>query len=395
MREKIVAVFIWLVPSVFFLFPVNLVLSNAALLLVLFGAVWVLPTWHTAREMLRGPAAWLLALFAMVLIGTLYSSAPWSWISINIGKYAKFVYAVVLMLLFMKIPALQKRALWGFAGAMLLTLILTLINQWIPLPWSTRPQLGWGVFGDHITQNVMMSFFVIFALSKVKKPWFECGSFFWIVSAITAIFSITHLSTGRTGLVVLFAALAAWMGVHLGLKRLWVGLPILILSTMITLLSSELLRDRFALAWQEAATSDIDVMSNIGHRLYNYKITPKLIAESPFVGHGTGAYHTEICRFLDKPEWCSIFNWHSHNQFLFFAADYGLIGVFLYLGLIFSLYRTAWQTDQYQSKLLLVCLTTILMVDSLINTPLYSSIESHFFLYMMALLVAMSRLKKT
>lgn len=143
--------------------------------------------------------------------------------------------------------------------------------------------------------------------------------------------------------------------------------------------SSSLMRDRITLGIKEFAQRDVDVMSSIGHRAYNYRIVPKLISESPIVGHGTGAYHTEICRFLDKPEWCDIFRWHPHNQFLFFGADHGVVGMLLYATLLVSLYRLAKFSDQVQGKLLLVSLTSTLLMDSMINTPLFSSRESHFF----------------
>jgi O-antigen ligase len=98
-----------------------------------------------------------------------------------------------------------------------------------------------------------------------------------------------------------------------------------------------------------------------------------------------------VCRFWEKPEWCDTFRWHPHNQFLFFGADHGLIGVLLYAALLLSLYRVAMRSDHAQAKVLLVSLTSILLVDSMINSPLFSSRESHFFLFMMALLVAMNR----
>jgi O-antigen ligase len=215
-------------------------------------------------------------------------------------------------------------------------------------------------------------------------------SLWWLLVAVLGVVSITHLSSGRTGVVLLLAGLVSWILVRWGGKKLWVGLPLLVLLVAGVLASSSVMRERIALGWTEFAKRDVDVMSSIGHRAYNYRIVPKMIAESPVVGHGTGAYHTEVCRFLDKPEWCNIFRWHPHNQFLFFGADHGLIGVLLYAALLLSLYRLAMRSDQAQPKVLLVSLTSILLVDSMINSPLFSSRESHFFLFMMALLVAMN-----
>lgn len=155
--------------------------------------------------------------------------------------------------------------------------------------------------------------------------------------------------------------------------------------------TSSMLQNRFSMAVAEAQRHDVDNMSSIGHRLYNYKITPKLIAEKPFFGHGTGAYHTEICRFVEQQDGCQTFSWHPHNQFLFFGADHGLLGVALYILLILSLYRTALKSPNLDAKVLLCALASILLVDSLFNSPLFSSRESQFFAFMIGLLVSMSQ----
>lgn len=397
-RPKTTVAMGWLVPALFLSFPVAMGLSNVFLLLVLMGFAVTFSASYLKRDAWSWPAIWLMALFAMVLLGTLYTPAPWSWVSVNLGKYAKFVYAAVLMLLLARFPQWQKRALWAFVAAMLFVVASTWLNVWFVLPWSATKTPGWGlshhVVGDYITQNVMVSFLVVFALSRVQRPWRSQSSLFWLGVAALGAVSITHLSSGRTGVLLLLAGVVSWMLMRWGGKRLWIGLPVLVLLVAGVLASSSVMRERMALGWAEFAKRDVDVMSSIGHRAYNYRTVPKMMAESPIVGHGTGAYHTEVCRFLDKPEWCDIFRWHSHNQFLFFGADHGLVGVLLYVALLLSLYRAAMRSDHDQAKVLLVSLTSILLVDSMINTPLFSSRESHFFLYMMALLVAMNRRKR-
>lgn len=393
-RQKTTGALGWLVPALFLLFPVAMALSNVVLLLVLIGFAVTFSSVYLKRDAWSWPAIWLMALFGMVLVGMLYTPAPWHWVSVNLGKYAKFAYAVVLMLLLARFPQWQKRALWAFVVAMLFIVASTWLNVWFVLPWSTTKTPGWGlthhVFGDYITQNVMVSFLVVFALTKVQRPWLSRMSLVWLLVAVLGVVSITHLSSGRTGVVLLLAGLVSWMLVRWGGKKLWIGLPVLVLLVAGVLASSSVMRERIALGWTEFAKRDVDVMSSIGHRAYNYRTVPKMMAESPIVGHGTGAYHTEVCRFLEKPEWCDTFRWHPHNQFLFFGADHGLIGVLFYAALLLSLYRVAMRSDHAQAKVLLVSLTSILLVDSMINSPLFSSRESHFFLFMMALLVAMN-----
>lgn len=384
----------WLITALFLLFPIALGLSNIILILVLILFAATISAAYLKRDAWSWPGIWLMALFGMVLIGTLYTSAPWHWVSVDLSKYVKFVCAVVLILLLVRFPQWQKRAIWAFVAAMLFILASTWLNVWFVLPWSVTKTPGWGlshhVFGDHITQNVMMSFLVVFALTKVQSRWISQASLFWLLVAVLGGGSITHLSSGRTGVLLLLAGPVSWMLMRWGGKKLWIGLSVLVLVMSGVLASSSVMRERVALGWAEFGNRDVDVMSSIGHRAYNYRTVPKMMAESPIVGHGTGAYHTEICRFLDKPEWCEIFRWHPHNQFLLFGADHGLIGVLLYVALLASLYRVAMRSDHAQGKVLLVSLTSILVVDSMINSPLFSSRESHFFLFMMALLVAMN-----
>jgi len=369
-------------------------LANVFLLLVLLGSVAVVrkPAWSQMRGL---PPAWfLLGLLALVLLGVAYTPAPWSWVSLNLGKYAKLGYALVLLCLFLQVPLWQRWALRGYVVAMLFVLASTWLNVWWVLPWSYSKTPGWGVshhvLFDYIIQNVMMSFFVIYALTQVRwmpRDWRSAG---WLCVAVLGSISISHLSEGRTGLLVLVAGLLAWVVYSGGARRILLGLPLAALAGVLLVMSSSLLQSRFELAWQEFGNRHADPLSSIGHRAYNYQITPQLIAEKPLFGHGTGAFHTEICRYVEKPEWCQIFNWHPHNQFLMFGADHGVVGMLMYAGLIVSLLVMAWRSPHAQPRVWLGALASILLVDSMINSPLFSSSESHFFLYMMALLVAMN-----
>ncbi len=369
-------------------------MANVALLLVLLGSLWVLKP-VDFLPLRRLPPAWFLAgLFALVVLGLAYTSAPWSWASLNLGKYAKMAYALVILLLLLKVPEWQKWALRGFVVAMLFVLVSTWLSLWFVLPWSHSKVPGWGkshhVLYDYIIQNVMMSLFVVYALTQVQWRTWGWRSMAWLLVTLMAVLSISHLSEGRTGLLLLVAGLVAWVAYSGGVRGLLIGVPLAALGGLLLVMSSSLLQSRFALAWQEFGNRHADPLTSIGQRAYNYEKTTQLILEKPVLGHGTGAFHTEICRLVDKPEWCQIFNWHPHNQFLMFGADHGVVGIVMYIGLIVSLFVMAWRSPHAKPRIWLGALAAILLVDSMINTPLFSSSESHFFVYMMALLVAMN-----
>lgn len=386
----------FLFAAMFFLFPTVLPLAHVALLLILITALVRFRGdnyWYIYKNT---PVLWLLsALYVVVVAGSFFTPSSSDWVFVHLSKYAKFIYAVVLILLLTGQEKLQRIAFNAFIAAMLFILLSTWLNLWFLLPWSITQDTGWGkthhVFGDYITQNVMMAFFAVIATHKFFHSQIRSQKIFWVITAVLAVVSISHLSQGRTGLVLLAVGLLAYALSATRGKALIGSLFGTIFVLGLALGSSSLLQDRFSLAVVEAQRHDIDNMTSIGHRLYNYKITPLLIAEKPFLGHGTGAYHTEICRFVEKQEWCKFFNWHPHNQFLFFGADHGLLGVALYVLLLLSLYRAALKSPNVEAKLLLFSITSILLVNSLFNSPLFSSRESQFFAYMLALLVSMSQ----
>jgi len=113
----------WLIPGLYLTFSTALGLSNVFMLLILIAFALTFSKDAVASERWPLPAVWLLALYAMVLLGMLYTPAPWEWSSLNWGKYTKFIYAIVLMLLLFKRPDWQRRSLMAFELGMLFMLV--------------------------------------------------------------------------------------------------------------------------------------------------------------------------------------------------------------------------------------------------------------------------------
>lgn len=375
-------------------FPVALGLANALMLLSVL--LWCLGGHWAARwqAIARNPVAWLvLALYGLMWVGVLYTTAPADDWQLHLKKYSKLPMVAVWLTLLWQAAGIRRHALNVFGVAMAFTAASTWLNVWFQLPWSQSQEPGWGVshhvFGDYITQNVMMSLFVLLALFRAHaaQAWQRWG---WAAVALLSAVTMTHLSMGRTGYVLLVVAVGVFILTRLTGRVAWGALVggVLLLGGLLA--TSDTMRERFALAMTEAQQHDTNNASSIGHRLYNYKTTPKLIAEKPLLGWGTGAYHTAICHVLDKPEECPSYSWHPHNQYLFFAADHGVVGLGLYLALLASMVWVAWRSADPQARTLLLGLTALLAVNGLFNSALWSARESHFFSLMAALLVSMA-----
>ena len=112
-----------------------------------------------------------------------------------------------------------------------------------------------------------------------------------------------------------------------------------------------------------------------------------IIQENPLTGTGTGSFETEACRLNARPDECEFFGWHPHNQYLFFTVENGALGGLLFVALIASLFYAARKRST-PDKCLLLGFATMLAANSLVNSSLFSARESHFFIFMMALLLA-------
>lgn len=380
-----------LLVGAFLTFPVALALGNV---LAALCVVATLLSGHLRtqwRKVFSLPSAWaMLLLFVLILAGTSYTSAPASMALLHLSKYAKLLAGLFFVSVLFDAKT-RRHCLYAFMAAMGFILVSAYAGIFVALPWSATQQTGWGVdhtvVGDYITQSVMMGFFVLTCLAflwKFKSPWARAG---WIILALLGTVSITHLAWGRTGAFLLVSSLVvAGLAAVPGKKKLWVLGAIVTLLGLVAV-SSPLLMDKIRLGWQEVQTYESNKYSSLGHRLYNYQSVIALIQKHPLVGSGTGSFDTEACRLNSNPADCHEFGWHPHNQYLFFLVENGALGGLLFVALLASLFYAARHRSA-PDRFLMLGFATALAADSLVNSPLFSARESHFFIFMMALLIA-------
>lgn len=380
-----------LMVATFLTFPVALALGNVLAALCLVCSLLSRPLRARWRQVLQRPSAWaMLLLFALVLLGTSYTSAPPATAVVHLLKYAKLLLALVFMAVLMD-TATRRHCLYAFMAAMGFVLASAYASIWVPLPWSATQQTGLGVdhtvVGDYITQSVMMTFFVLACLARAGQARAGRARAGWVLVALLGAISITHLAWGRTGVFVLASALVvAGLAVAPGRRKLWVLGGVLALMALVAA-SSPLLMGKVRMGWQEVQNHENNRHTSLGHRLYNYQSALTLARQHPLLGSGTGSFETEACLLPSSPANCQEFGWHPHNQYLFFLVENGIGAMLLFVLLIASLFHAA-RPRSTPDKFLLLGLATALAADSLINSPLFSARESHFFILMIALLVA-------
>ncbi|MBC7709954.1 MAG: O-antigen ligase family protein [Rhizobacter sp.] len=389
----------WLVVAVAASVPLGTAASNVlggALLIALIFAGGYRAHWQRLRT--HPFALVTLVLCAIIFLGVTYSHAPMEEILRALKKYARLLYAPIAIAVLVD-ERWRRRALMAWMVSMLLTLALSYLHAvWaFPLARSTREnELGdHYIFKHHITQNVMMSVFVVAAFAEAwrlracaDKRW---RIYAWMLVAFAAAINILFFVWGRAGYLTLFAnllvvALVAFIAAKDSrLTLLAAGL----IAVVITAASvSDTLHQRFHSAVSEVESSqERGIATSIGQRLEYASKSVDLIEARPILGWGTGSYAMEYCRIAKSPEWCKLGAYNPHNQFLFFAVQFGLFGLVALLAWLVTAGITVRRLPVCE-QLVGYSLLATLVVHSLLDSPLYIVTEGTWYPLMLGIFAA-------
>ena len=322
-------------------------LAGANITLLCMAVAWVLEgrwrkRWQIAADNAVTPA--LVALYGLLLLGALYTTAPWADVADHLMKYHKLLLMVVALSL-LSDPVVRGRCWTAFTIAMLLTLLSSYLNIWFTLPWSKSQNLGWGadhsVFKDYITQGALMTLLMLRALYLALSGAPARNRWFWAAIALLAFVCNTQLSWGRTGYLSTGVAVLVFF-LALTPARRWLHVLLLLgVALFLVVWLSPTIIQRVALAVHEIGQQP-DSATSIGQRLFTWQRSLDLFWVHPFLGWGTGAYHGEYCRLVASQAWCAAGSFHPHNQFLFFMVEYGLIGLVCFMALLGAAAWQAW-----------------------------------------------------
>jgi hypothetical protein len=197
------------------------------------GFLVLLAEWRPAenwRQLRTDPVAWAaLGLFALLGLGTLYSTAPLleavrSWM-----RYRELLYLPLFMLICRDDKARQA-GLQGFFGAIVLILLVGMTTIYRPLAHLVGHVVGRtpydSAFGSYITEGMLVALAVYFlAIEAIRRPTHRKLA----VALLTwGLLYTLFMNTGRTGYVVLLLA-AISLVVQMAPRRLWLPGAILIL----------------------------------------------------------------------------------------------------------------------------------------------------------------------
>jgi O-antigen ligase len=306
----------------------------------IFATAWlvtVAPTLDTRLFVasLKRPICLLpIALFALALVGTLWSDAAWGVRLYAVGPAAKLL---VLPLLFYHYER-STRGVWVFA-AFLVSCTLLMAMSWIV---AFNPELSLkpaadaerGIFvKNHIDQSQEFALcavalaYPVMTLLRAKRILPALG-----LSAIALSFvvNMSFVLVSRTALVTMPALLAVFALLHLKWRTsVMICCVATVLAALAWVASPQLQRTTASFARDYRYYTEENQPTSIGMRLEFWEKSLRFFAEAPIIGHGTGSTLGLFEQAVTAPKALAggqvVGN--PHNQTLNIAVQWGMVGV--------------------------------------------------------------------
>jgi len=337
-----------------------------------------------------------LLFFLFVILGSLWSTGGYKDILEGISTYKKFIF-VFIMLPFLVERKNNELLINTFFMSMGLILCLVyLIFLDIVQPINVQLYEGIflhisesGGFKTHIITNILFAFFGFMSIHR----FFDSNKAIYFLLGVLSFYYSIFINDGTTGQILSISLLSVLIIQKYRYKAAFV-LPIVLLgiiaygaSNNSTSIYSAINKIQTGLGDFEsgAAVKSIDIRLAM---LANGLIITK---ENPWMGTGTGSINQSHIDNLDKLP--STFKYRSkttnpHSEYLSIAIQYGLIGLLLYLFLIYKLFKYTKKLPNDFYKNSAQGLLILILIGSLGASIITDSGEGHFVMLFIAILFA-------
>jgi O-antigen ligase len=329
------------------------------------------------------------ALWITGLVAWMYLSILWSEGTPESILYAAKVQWQLLLIPIIVTLAINERWIsrcWkAFAAGMTVLILHIYIMQVVSIPWvhSTDPA---SVFFNPIPQSIGLGIFSAWCILELING--SANKFYKLLLVllfIVASYSIFEISQQRSGYIAWLVACSTVLILSLSSsKRLFAFISILIIFAGIVMNSSKI-QGRVELAKQDFLSYEFkNNYTSIGSRLHMWFTGVQLIKEAPLTGHGLGSYPIVSADKFKDPAMCSIACMHPHNQFIFYAIEFGVFGLLIFLVFCVSILLRLKKLLAF--NMLQVATVSVFFIVCVFDTTLWY----RAFIYLFVPLVALS-----
>ena len=324
-----------------------------------------------------------LLLFLVLVVGLIYTSAPFADAGRMLKKYRELLFLMVFIS-FLSTERYRALAQQAFALAMVVSLIVSFYKVIFLLdPLSLDLGLG-SPFKTRIPYSFMLA---VFAFGIMTHILFEKYPRKYVVALsaifIVVTFNLFFMVNGRTGYVIFYL-----LGILLLVQKFkWRAIYGLILFVALHFglsLVSDPYKNRVAATVENAQKYLVEGNSEtaIGQRLEFMINGYRLLAERPVFGHGTGSFKSQYDR-LAKARGLRLGVANPHNEFLMVGVQTGLVGIGFLVYFLYCQWKYSFQLSLLNKNLALG-LAVATTAGCMINSILLDHTEGIFIIYFTA-----------
>ncbi len=291
------------------------------------------------------------------VVGLTYTDAPMSYALKNVFTERKIVYILPLALIFS-----DRRPKMRFLVAFLLTSVVgmafsfALVNQHLHGRLGLNPA---AVFRSHATQGMVFAICVALSLwfgFTQQTPWRRWAFF---VLAAAFFLNMVTVTPGRSGYVVILVLIVWAFSMWRGFKGVAIGLLAASLLGIGAFYTSSSVHGRVMEGFNEVRNFSTSLHeTSLGRRMVQYETTLDMIKENPIFGVGTGGYKKHFSAIAEEKYtgWRAVPFDDPHNQYLFVAAENGLVGLATFLFMIGMVLKYCLRGGSIYGKMAAGCL---------------------------------------
>lgn len=330
---------------------------------------------------------WMLAAMAWMSLSALWTEASTSEALAGWGRHSRILWFLAVFYV-LRAPALALLTLKWFVAGMVIMMLSSwaLVAGW-PVPWASAkelPSLGI-VHGSTLEQPVLLTLLAV-VLWFMRDHW---PKGYWryvpIGILLLTVLNVFFVMTGRSGFLVMLLAitLAVWWEFPKRWRWLVVALPfalsalMMVVSPRFQTRTNEVVRD--VLIYQQGS-----IEGSQAQRMDYWHRSLLAIQEKPLMGHGVGSWRVNYHRLggmqKDAPS-------NPHQQYLLWAVESGVVGVGLFLAMLFFHFKAA-NTLQTGARQTLITLTLISLIMGFMNCPYFGAGMGEGLVYLAACLLA-------
>jgi O-antigen ligase len=303
----------------------------------IFTTAWLLTVAPTLDirlflESLKRPISVLpIALFALALLGTLWSDASWSARLYAISPAAKLLALPVLFYHYERSP----RGMWVFA-AFLASCTLLMAMSWIVAFYPGLALKSGAEHGvpvkNHIDQSqefalcAVVLAYPIITMLRAKRV---LPAVFLVAVSLSFVVNMAFVIVSRTALVTMPIMLAVFALLHLKWRSVVAIMCLLAVFAGLAWVTSPQLRKIGGTFTRDYRLyKEQNIPTSIGLRLEFWQKSLRFFAEAPVIGHGTGSTRGlfEQAAVGNLGAAAEVIG-NPHNQTLNVAVQWGVIGI--------------------------------------------------------------------